>query len=568
MMSSEYSISSLPATRSQQPRPARLLRQFKRNRLAAFIASSLFLHACSVLPEHDLNNTEVSVDTTRVTVPTEIARSSRSVVRRPPPAFVNIPAIETKEISLNNVWERIQHGLAFTSDHDNDKILKELAWYAGNQDYLQQINERAAPFLYEIVEEIERRHLPMELALLPIVESAFNPTASSAQNAVGLWQFMSATGDSMGLKQDWWYDGRRDPLASTLAALDYLETLYNRFDNDWLLALAAYNAGQGNVQRAIETNKRKSLPIDFWSLPLPVETQAHIPRLLGLARLIADPKANGFDLPMIKNEPAIVKFSIGRQVDLAMAAQLAGLEAETVYNLNPGFKQWATHPDGPHELLIPISHAEKFTLALAKLPSTEAVTWDRYQVQSGDTLGGIAQRYRTQVSVLQQVNGIKNSRIIAGESLLIPRAYSATASLSIPNAPVYLGSVTRAPEPVASRTYQVRSGDSLWTIANRYNLNVETLLALNNISATSVIKPGQVLKLQSDSGSNGLEQQGIPLQLVQHQVRRGDTLSQIARRYNVKLADLTLWNDIEETSILRPGQQLLIHLPQNDASIN
>jgi len=566
MISSEYIISK-PVTRSQQPQPARLLRQFKRNRLAAFITSSLFLHACSVLPEHELNDTEVS-DITSMTAPTEIARSTRSVVRRPPPAFVSIPATETQDILLDNVWERIQTGLAFTADHDNEKILKELAWYSGNQEYLLQINERATPFLYEIVEEIERRHLPMELALLPIVESAFNPTAASAQNAVGLWQFMSTTGDSMGLKQDWWYDGRLDPLASTLAALDYLETLYNRFDNDWLLALAAYNAGQGNVQRAIETNKRKSLPIDFWSLPLPVETQAHIPRLLGLARLIADPTANGFDLPMIKNEPAIMKFNIGRQVDLAMAAQLAGLEAETVYNLNPGFKQWATHPDGPHELLIPISHAENFTLALAKLPTTEVVTWDRYQVKSGDTLGAIAQRYRTQVSVLQQVNGIKDSRIIAGESLLIPRSYNATASLSMPNAPVYLGGVTSAPEPIASRTYQVRRGDSLWNIANRYNLEIETLLALNSISADSVLQPGQVLKLQSDSGLKGSEQQGIRLQLVQHQVRRGDTLSQIARRYNVKLADLTFWNDIEETSVLRLGQQLLIHLPQSDASIN
>ena len=263
-----------------------------------------------------------------------------------------------------------------------------------------------------------------------------------------------------------------------------------------------------------------------------------------------------------------MKFDLGRQVDLAMAAQLAGLDAEIVYNLNPGFKQWATHPDGPHELLIPVSHAEKFTLALANLPATEIVTWDRYQVKSGDTLGSIAQRYRTQVAVLQQVNGIKNSRIIAGESLLIPRAYIATASLSMPNAPVYLGGVTSAPETIASRSYQVRSGDSLWKIANRYNLQIETLLALNNISTDSILRPGQVLKLQPDFGLNGSEQQGIRLQLVQHQVRRGDTLSQIARRYNVKLADLTLWNDIDETSTLMPGQQLLIHLPQSDASIN
>jgi membrane-bound lytic murein transglycosylase D len=566
MISSEYFTSSQALTGSaQSPASAGLLRQFKRNRLAALITSALFLHACSVLPEHESGENDRTADTENVR---DMARPSRSIVRRPPPAFVNIPAVELEEVSADNVWERIGRGLAFAPDHDNERIIKELGWFKENRDYLLQVNERAAPFLYEIVEEIERRHLPMELALLPIIESAFNPKAASAQNAAGLWQFMSATGDSMGLKQDWWYDGRLDPLASTQAALDYLETLYNRFGNDWLLALAAYNAGQGNVQRAIETNTRKSLPTDFWTLPLPAETQSHIPRLLGLARLIADPAAHGFELPMIKNEPAVVKFNFGKQVDLAMAAQLAGLDAETVYNLNPGFKQWATHPDGPHELLVPVSHAENFNLALAKLPDTEPVTWDRYVVKSGDTLGEIARRYRTQVSVLQQVNGMRNSRIIAGESLLIPRAYSATASLSIPNAPTYLGNTTSAPETVASRTYQVRSGDSLWKIANRYNVPVDTLLALNGMNSNAVLRPGQILKLQPEAGSASSEPQGSRLQLVQHQVRRGDTLSQIARRYNVKLADLTQWNEITERTILKPGQQLLIHLPQSGASLN
>src|SRR5690606_19408977 len=152
--------------------------------------------------------------------------------------------------------------------------------FSENADYLLQISERAAPFLYEIVEEIEQRELPMELALLPAVESAFNPMAQSSQSAAGLWQFMSATADSMGLKQDWWYDGRLDPMASSRAALDYLETLYALFNEDWLLALAAYNAGQGNVQRAIRQNEEAGLPTDFWSLPLPRETLGHVPRLL------------------------------------------------------------------------------------------------------------------------------------------------------------------------------------------------------------------------------------------------------------------------------------------------
>ncbi len=452
-------------------------------KLSILVTFCAFLHACGTLQD-EMDSTEISAESSTAT-----AAQTRTAISR-----TTLPDnAELYPLVFDDVWERIRLGFVFTSEHENEKILSELAFYADNQGYLNQVSQRAAPFLFDIVEEIEKRDLPMELALLPIIESAFDPTATSPANAVGLWQFMSATGRSLGLKQDWWYDARRDPQTSTIAALDYLESLYARFDNDWLLALAAYNAGQGSVQRAIQHNLSRGLPVDFWSLPLPRETLGHVPRLIGLARLVADPARYDIELSPIANEQSLTPIDIGRQIDLTMAAQLAGLEPEVIYQLNPGYKQWATHPDGPHTLMLPISHAEQFNEALKDLPANRAVTWDRYVVRSGDTLGAIARQFRTQVDVLQEVNGLKNSRIIAGESLLIPRAYNSTTPVTAPDAPVFLSKVVQPTATESSGTYTVRRGDTLWEIARRYNVSLSDLTSWNNIRTSSILRPGQEL---------------------------------------------------------------------------
>lgn len=477
-------------------RPLNKLPQFKCRYLVAVISSALFLHACSTLPEHSGEVEEIAetagTQGSRTATDGASTRQNRRVAAVPP-AQPELTEIHQELPShANTIWFRISNGMQFALDIRNDQIEEEIQWFQNNPSYLAQVTERAAPFIFKIVEEIERRGLPMELALLPVIESAFNPTARSSQNAAGLWQFMAPTATSLGLKRDWWYDGRHDPAASTRAAMDYLQALHAQFDSDWLLALAAYNAGQGNVQRAIRNNNQRSRDTDFWSLALPRETLRHVPRLIGLAHVMADPDAFGITLSDVPDKPLLASIDAGSQIDLTLVANLAEIDASMVYQLNPGYLQWATHPDGPHTIWLPIEKIETFEQNLAAL-SGSRITWDPYVIKPGDTLSGIAQRFRIQISALQQVNSLSGSRIIAGQSLLIPRAYKAGKPL--PRLSVALATSNQQPAPTGK--YVVRSGDSLWRIANRYNMSVEELAQRNGIRRNTVIFPGQELVIEA-----------------------------------------------------------------------
>ena len=229
--------------------------------------------------------------------------------------------------------------------------------------------------------------------MIPFIESEFDPYAKSVYGATGIWQFLPATGSEWGLKSNWWYDGKRDVIASTEAAFNFLIYLHQRFDNDWFLALAAYNAGPSRVSRAIKKNKGEGKPTDFWSLKLPKETTYYVTKLHVLCELIKNPASYGVNLPSIANRQYFVKVKTPGQVDLLQAADLAGITPEAIYELNPGFSQWATDPGGPHYLLLPTGVADRFLIQLSSLNELELVQWDRYQIQKGDNLFKIANKY-------------------------------------------------------------------------------------------------------------------------------------------------------------------------------
>ena len=236
------------------------------------------------------------------------------------PKEQGLPGDEARETI--DIWERIRQGYQLsTANVENPRVQQELKWYASHPAYLERVEERAGPYLFFIVEEIDKRGMPMELALLPVVESAFRPFAYSPGRAAGIWQFIPSTGKMYGLKQNWWYDGRRDVISATHAALDYLQSLAKQFDGDWELALAAYNSGAGRVRSAIRRNKKKGRSGDYWSLDLPRETEGYVPRLLALSQLVADPERYGNTLSAIPNEPYFEAVNIETQLDLAMAAQ-------------------------------------------------------------------------------------------------------------------------------------------------------------------------------------------------------------------------------------------------------
>jgi membrane-bound lytic murein transglycosylase D len=471
---------------------------------------------------------------------------------------------ETANEAPTDVWQRIRSGMQL-SIPDNPAIERQVKWYASHGKYLQRVQERAAPYLYYIVEEIEKRDMPMELALLPVVESAFQPFAYSHGRAAGLWQFIPSTGKMYGLKQTWWYDGRRDVTASTHAALDYLERMAKHYNGDWELALAAYNAGAGNVNRAIRRNQKKNRPTDYWSLDLPRETEGYVPKLLAISKVIAQAEHFQIDLKPIENQPYFASVDVQSQLDLALAADMAEISIEELYRLNPGFNRWATDPNGPHQLNIPMEKAGLFEQKVAGLDPEKRLKWKRYQIRRGDNLGTIARKNGTTVALLKQVNKIQGTGIRAGKHLLIP--------VSAKSLDQYALSVEQRNQKLRQKKrngnrliHVVSKGDTLWEIARQYGVGHRSLARWNGIAPGDTLRLGQKLVVWKKGSSSEVATLGvdsaIPAQTqssVRYRVRQGDSLAAIAQRFNVSVADLKRWNTLSGKHI-QPGQKIQIYV--------
>ncbi len=378
-------------------------------------------------------------------------------------------------------------------DIDSPRIDQQLAFYANNPQYLERVFGRAGLYLHHIVQEIEARGMPLELALLPVVESAFEPYARSWARANGLWQFMPGTGERFGLKQDWWYDGRRDVIASTHAALDYLQYLHDEFFDDWLLAIAAYNCGEFRVQREVNANRAAGKPVDFFSLKLPAETRAYVPKLMAMRRLVANPEDYGIAFSPIPNEPYFARVETGGQLDLSLAAELAGITIDEMYELNPGFHRWATDPTGPHFLLLPRDTADAFSRNLELLSPDERVRVSLHTVKKGESVATIAQKYKTQAIVIRDMNNLGNEPLVMGAELRVPTAVVNLPSKVMQAAARVDGRGSRSGRRPA--VHVVRSGDSLWRIAKRHRMDVATLARLNGMA------PGDTLRDRSEAGA-------------------------------------------------------------------
>lgn len=454
--------------------------------------------------------------------------------------------------------QRMSAGFKLT-EFDHPKTHQYEQWYASHPEYIERVFERGQRYLYHIVERLAEEDLPLEIALLPVVESAFDPFAYSHATAAGMWQFMSGTAGDYGLKQNWWYDGRRDVIASTDAAVRYLKRLHTLFDDDWLMALAAYNTGQGRLARAIRANRRAGKPTDFWSLKLPRETQAYVPQLLALAKVIAHPKHFNIRLPDIPNAPYFVAIDIDSQLDLAQAAELAQISMEELYLLNPGFNRWATDPAGPHRLLIPSANADQFNTALAAVDPTQRVRWDRYTIRPGDSLSRIAQNHNTSIDALKSANRLTSSRIRAGSVLLIPTASAGAGHYQLSARQRRLSRQTNAHSDSGKKIrYTVRQGDSFWRIANRHQVSVSSLARWNGMSPRDTIKPGQKLVVWSKNISAVTGNSKAQVRKLSYQVRSGDSLARIAGRFNVSVKDIARWNQVSKRQYIHPGQQLTV----------
>ena len=533
-------------------------------RSAAVVALSMLLASCqttTVVPA----DAEDGVESAPPAPPTRTAAPAppeTSAATTAPSA--SLPA-DTVDAAPPDLIGRISEGLVLP-EASHASIDREFDWYVANADYLNLVLRRSEPYLHHIVEALQQAGMPLDLALLPIVESAYDPFAYSRGRAAGLWQIIPGTGRELGLKQDWWYDARRDVLASTEAALRYLRQLQEQFDGDWLLAVAGYNAGGGSVSRALGRAVADGNSADFWGVRdyLPVETRTYVPRLMALARLVADPQRHGVSLPAIEDEAYFRVIETGGQVDMAIAAQVVGMSTDELYRLNPGVNHWATDPDGPHRLLVPVDTADDFAAALSSPEGLPGIRWIRHMVSAGETLGHLAVEYRTTADVLKQANGLSNDLIRVGQGLMVPQPVGATDGSALLAAAVTDGTEYSAGDE-RRQAYVVQAGDSLWSVARRYNVTVAELAQWNSMSPQDVLSIGRELLVWSDNPVF-VPTANQRIRRVTYTVRRGDSLYRISTRFRVSVAELLQWNNISPERYLQPGQQLILFVDVTNQS--
>ena len=483
------------------------------------------------------------------------------------------PADSLVTIKQTELFARLRAGFVL-DDVDEPAVASQVNWFANHPDFLERTWGRAGLWLYYIVGQLEQRKMPVELALLPVIESGFEPYAYSRARAAGLWQFISDTGRRFGLKQDWWYDGRRDPIEATRAALDYLQALHDEFDGDWLLAIAAYNCGELTVSRAIERNQRLGRPTDFWHLKLPAETHGYVPELLAMRRLVANPERYGLEFSRIPDEPYFVAIATGGQIDLKVVADIAGISVEDLYELNPAFHRWATDPTGPYRLLVPSDAAEGLQETILHLTPEQRMRVDHYTVHRGDTIATIARHFATRPEVIRELNDLGDSDlpVIDGE-LRVPALHIQLPE-KVARAAMLFDSPTRVRRGGRRpNIHVVRRGDTLYALAQRLGTDVHTLAQVNGIRAGDRLHAGQRLQVRESSsmvadattpsargfsaGSSTLLTSSDGGRRMTYIVRRGDTLYSIARLLQVTVNELMGWNGMSGGHNLKPGQALV-----------
>jgi membrane-bound lytic murein transglycosylase D len=496
---------------------------------------------------------------------------SEDIYRLPPTA--SKAKAEPTQHADYGLWTRLGHEFTLHTK-DNERIDAEVFAYQGRIDQLHTTTKRAEPYLFFIVEQLRERGMPMELALLPIVESSYQPQATSRSQAAGLWQFMPSTGSQYGLKQNWWYDGRRDVQASTQAALDYLQYLNTMFNGDWALTLAAYNAGEGTVSRAIQRAEAKGQPTDYWSLDLPDETQHYVPRFLALARMFHDPESCGLTPHRVEDMPVFAQITFDKPLDLSKVASAVSMSEADLYRLNPGFKH-GINGQG-HDIVALLLPRDK----AAQLQSLDmedfCVTIEPPRLitlKKTESLASIAKRFGISQASIREVNPPLGNKLNRGQALLVPsnRMMVGQPSTQLADAsPRVISDPLKVPAKeryavTPKITHSVSTGDSLFSLSRKYGVKPDDIASWNKLSSHSALKPGQKLTLYCELPNAGIAKSAatttksasLPLTYT---VKKGDTLHSIAKRFHVEVAQLRQWNKLKTDDTLSLGQNIIVAL--------
>jgi membrane-bound lytic murein transglycosylase D len=401
-----------------------------------------------------------------------------------------------------DLWARIKSGYGIPNVK-SEYLAKHEDWYASRPDYVKRMLERSQKYLFHIVEEVEKRHMPTEIALLPMIESAYNPQAYSTSHASGIWQFVPATGKNYGLKQNWWVDNRRNVTAATDAALTYLQKLHGMFGS-WDLALAAYNAGEGTVQRAINRNRSLGLPTDYQNLNLPVETKNYVPKLQAIKNIVTNPEQFGIAIKPIPNQAYFVEVAAPKQIDAKLAAQLAEISLEEFNALNPSNKRPVITSTGDHNILLPTWAAERFKTNLANRDQP-LTSWQTYNAKRGENTASIAKKFGIDASQLRSVNGLPASKKIpSAQPVLVPVNYNADAEANLIDESALadndqeIEAAENEPSAKGPRAHKVKRGETLANIAKKYNTSPNALMKINHLKSSKV-KVGQLIQLNLTS---------------------------------------------------------------------
>lgn len=456
------------------------------------------------------------------------------------------------------VWDVLRN--EFKLDHHTNQaaVHHQLRWLINHPSYLHKLAQ-SEPYIYHIIKEIKHKKLPGEIALIPMIESAYDPFAYSGAGAAGLWQLMPGTGSDLGLKHDWWFDARRSIGASTEAALNYFVYLKKFFHNNWLLAIAAYDSGEGTISRLIKAHQSHWRQPDFWQLPVPNETKAYVPRLLALAEIIQNPQRYGIKLPEIPYIPYFEEVNIGSQIDLNHAAQLAEMPYKDLLKLNPGFNRWATSPFQPYKLLLPTDKAELFSKKLALIPPEKRVSLSQHQMGPHDNLNNIAKQYHTSVTLLKNINQLTSNKVTPGQTVLIPSQTNHTnqTSSNISKPTDNFNSNSNSKKQLLlekPNTYKiihiVQKNETIQSIENRYQIS---------LPHGSKIHTGQALVLWINKSHSTIKNK--PQHIAQnklYKIKKGDTLSHIAKLYHTKIALINKLNPKLHKNRLKIGQKIYI----------
>jgi membrane-bound lytic murein transglycosylase D len=543
----------------------------RRMRHASLISVILVISACAHAPERPVVQTRQQQQpigavlpegpsSTYPQAPTPPSAQSPLVVEPSAPTEAPTQVAGLTPAQYADLFDRMRAGFKLDDHPEEHGIDEQLDWFASNPDYLQRAFGRSELYLYHIVTQLEARGMPLEIALLPVVESAFEPYAYSRARASGLWQFIPDTGSRFGMKQDWWYDGRRDIVESTRGALDYLQALHDEFNGDWLLAIAAYNCGEMAVEHAVEVNRSAGKPIDFWSLKLPAETRAYVPKLLAMKRLVSDPETYGLLISPIPNQPYFARVDTQGQINLKLAAEIAGITPEELYELNPAFHRWATDPAGPHYLLLPVDAAQVFTENITQLTEEQRMGLTHYRVQKGDSVVSVAHHFDTTVNVVRDLNGLPEGRLTVGTDLRIPSSTAVALPAKVMLAAARVdGKVRENRRERRVRIQTVHAGESLWTIARRHGINVNTLASMNGMHPGDSLRAGQKIKLSTSNVAPHASSASVGRRVV-YIVRAGDTLRQIAKLFQVSVSQILGWNGMSSETHILKGQKLTIRV--------